>query len=72
MSTRSNRLKLRQRLEQYAESARLSRQQATIDVQTPIDIALEKLTLEAADVERLRTLYEELEFKSDLQALGSS
>jgi DNA polymerase-1 len=64
--------KLRERLEQHAESARLSRQQATIDVQTPIDIALDKLTLDDADVETLRTLYEELEFKNDLQALGHS
>jgi DNA polymerase-1 len=62
--------KLRERLEQHAESARLSRQQATIDVQTPIAIELDQLMLDDADVETLRTLYEELEFKSDLQALG--
>jgi DNA polymerase-1 len=64
--------KLRERLEQHAESARLSRQQATIDVQTPIDITLEQLTLDAADVEQLRTLYEELEFKGDLQVLRAT
>jgi DNA polymerase-1 len=65
-------VKLRERLEQHAASARMSRQQATIDVQAPIDIALEKLALDLVDLQRLRTLYEELEFKNDLQALGNA
>jgi DNA polymerase-1 len=64
--------KVRERLEQHAASARISRQQATIDMQTPIDVALEKLTLDPVDLPALRTLYEELEFKSDLQALGNA
>lgn len=61
--------KLRQRLIEHAESARLSRRQATIDVRTPVDVTLAQLTLEAPDVPALRTLYEELEFEGDLQAL---
>jgi DNA polymerase-1 len=62
--------RLRERLQQYAESARLSRQQATIDVQVPIDIALPALALGEPDREALRALYTELEFKTDLQALA--
>lgn len=64
--------KLRERLQQYAESARLSRQQATIDLQVPLDIALEALTIDPPDVPALRQLYEELEFKTELQALGAA
>jgi DNA polymerase-1 len=62
--------KLRERLQHHAESARLSRQQATIDVETPIDIALSELTIDQPNIDTLRTLYEELEFKIDLQTLG--
>src|SRR5919108_1755662 len=64
--------KLRERLQQYAASARLSRQQATIDVATPVDISLDVLQLGAPHLEALRSLYEELEFKTDLQVLGNS
>jgi DNA polymerase-1 len=64
--------KLRERLQQHAESARLSRQQVTIDVQAPIDISLQELAVGAPDVEALRALYEELEFTTDLQALGGT
>lgn len=64
--------KLRARLKEHAASARLSRQQVTIDVETPIDIALEELQVGNPNVEALQTLYEELEFKTDLQALAES
>ncbi|HEY7492200.1 MAG TPA: DNA polymerase I, partial [Candidatus Tectomicrobia bacterium] len=64
--------KLRERLQQYAASARLSRQQATIDVATPVDISLDMLPVGAPHLESLRSLYEELEFKVDLQALSKS
>lgn len=62
--------KLRDSLRQHAEVARQSRQLATIDVQTPIDVTLEALTMGAPRLEELRALYEELEFRADLQALG--
>lgn len=62
--------KLRERLREHAESARRSRQQVTIDVAMPIDIDLQELTIDAADTTALRMLYEELEFKTDLQVLG--
>ena len=62
--------KLRDSLRQHAEVARQSRQLATIDVQTPIDVTLEALTMGAPRLEELRALYAELEFRADLQALG--
>lgn len=61
--------KLRQRLTEHAESARFSRQQATIDVQTPITVTLDDLRMDGPDISALRALYEELEFKTDLLAL---
>ncbi len=65
-------LKLRQRLSEHAELARLSRRQATIDLEVPIDIPLAELTVEPPDLDALRTLYEELEFKSELQAFDAT
>jgi DNA polymerase-1 len=62
--------KLRDRLQEHAALARHSRQQVTIDVAMPMAIDLPGLSLRAADREALRTLYEELEFKTDLQTLG--
>ncbi|MEE8303452.1 MAG: DNA polymerase I, partial [Candidatus Tectomicrobia bacterium] len=64
--------KLRQRLRDHAESARLSRRQATIDLEVPVDIPLQELAVEDPDITTLRALYEELEFKSELQDLDTS
>ncbi|MCZ6874776.1 MAG: DNA polymerase I [bacterium] len=64
--------KLRQRLSEHAELARLSRRQATIDLDVPIDIPLADLTVGPPELNTLRTLYEELEFKSELQAFNHS
>jgi DNA polymerase-1 len=64
--------KLRQRLTEHAASARLSRRQATIDIDVPIDIPLRDLAVEAPDIDALRQLYEELEFKSDLKTLAAT
>lgn len=64
--------KLRQRLTEHAESARLSRQQATLDLAVPIDISLSDLRMDPPDLDALRSLYEELEFKSELQALTAT
>ncbi|ETX04708.1 MAG: hypothetical protein ETSY2_27255, partial [Candidatus Entotheonella gemina] len=62
--------KQRESLIEHAESARHSRQQVTIHMDVPIDIGLEALKFEPPDTDALRTLYEELEFKSELQSLG--
>jgi len=64
--------KLREILRQHAEAARQSRLLATIDLQTPITVTLQALTVGEPRLEELRALYEELEFRVDLQALGSA
>ena len=64
--------KLRENLRQHAEAARQSRLLATIDLQTPIAVTLQELAVGAPRLEELRALYEELEFRVDLQALGSA
>ena len=62
--------KLRENLRQHADMARQSRLLATIDLQTPIAVTLQELTMGAPRLEALRALYEELEFRVDLQALS--
>jgi DNA polymerase-1 len=61
--------KLRQRLHEHAAAARLSRQQATIELAAPIDVSLDSLRMDGSDTEALRALYTELEFRTDLRAL---
>lgn len=63
--------KWRENLIEHAASARHSRQMVTIDTNVPIDTGLDALKFEPPDIEALRALYEELEFKSELQALGA-
>ena len=62
--------KWRESLIEHAASARHSRQMATIDTTVPIEAGLDALRFGAPDADALRTLYEELEFKSELQSLG--
>jgi DNA polymerase-1 len=64
--------KLRERLREHAASARQSRQQVTIDVHVPIETKLEDLVVEPANIEVLKALYEELDFRVDLLALGTA
>ena len=62
--------KWRENLIEHAESARHSRRQVTIDTDAPIDVGLDTLKIEDPDIDALRALYEELEFRTELQALG--
>ena len=64
--------KLREALRDNADLARQSRQLATIDTDSPIDIDLSALALEDPDNEALTALYTELEFHNDLIALRSA
>lgn len=64
--------KQRESLIEHADSARHSRQQVTIHMDVPIEIGLDDLKFEPPDTDALRTLYEELEFKSELQTLGAA
>ncbi len=63
--------KWRENLIEHADSARHSRQMVTIDIAVPIETGLDTLKFEPPDIDALRALYEELEFKSELQALGA-
>ena len=64
--------KLRESLRQHADIARQSRLLATIDLATPVTVTLQDLRLEEPHLEVLRALYEELDFRADVQSLGSA
>ena len=64
--------KLRESLRDNADLARQSRELATIDVQTPVNVDLPALALSDPDSEALEGLYAELEFHSDLQVIRST
>jgi DNA polymerase-1 len=64
--------KLRDTLRQHFEAAHQSRMLATIDVATPIHVELTDLAVSAPHTEALRALYTELEFRTDLHALGNA
>lgn len=56
--------KLREKVELYKEQALMSKQLATIILDVPIEFREEKLIMEPPDKERLKQLFEELEFKT--------
>ena len=55
--------KQQENVRNFAEQGLLSKELATIHVNVPIDFEPDKLRLEAPDAERLRALFEELEFR---------
>jgi DNA polymerase-1 len=58
---------LREKLIENEESARLSRELATIDTDVPIDCNFEDLSLSSPNNNRLKELFKELEFKRFLR-----
>lgn len=62
----------REALLQHGDTARLSRQLVTIHCDVPIAFDPERLRVNAPNVDRLRSLYMELEFTSLLRSLGGS
>lgn len=70
--------KLGEKLTQFADQARLSRELATIETHVPIEYDLNDFHLSTPDYEALKTLFEELEFRKFLsdaapqKALSSS
>ena len=56
--------KLREKVEHAKDDIRMSKYLATIRTDVPIKIELEELKVEKADENRLRELFEELEFKT--------
>src|SRR5438477_294821 len=64
--------KLRETLAREAETARLSKELATIRCDLPVALDLERLRWEGPDAEKLRPLFAELEFTSLLRDLVPS
>jgi len=62
----------REGLEQHREQALLSKELTTIHTDLPIELHLEALTVDPPDVEALRQLYSDLEFRGLLEELGAS
>jgi DNA polymerase-1 len=62
----------REALQQYADSARLSKQLVTIHCDVPVAFETEKLTVGKPDADALRALYLELEFTSLLKDVGGA
>lgn len=62
--------KLRERLRQYADQARLSRELAQLKDDVPLEVDLEKLHPGTPDREALRRLFVELEFTKLTRELG--
>ena len=60
---------LRKRLEENKELAFLSRELVTIDTNVPIQVDIETLKAQKADGEKLRRIFEELEFRSLMDRL---
>ncbi len=56
--------KLREKIETHKDQALLSKQLATIILDVPIEFKEEKLIMEAPDKERLKQLFDELEFRT--------
>jgi DNA polymerase-1 len=62
--------KLRERLQEHAEQARLSRELVQLKDDVPLEVDLEKLHPGAPDREALRRLFIELEFTKFIKELG--
>ena len=60
---------LRKRLEENKELAFLSRELVTIDTNVPVQVDIEALKAQKADGEKLRRIFEELEFRSLMDRL---
>jgi len=63
--------KVKENLEKYAEQALLSKQLATIQLDVPIPFEVDKLKLSSPDSEKLRELFEELEFRTFAKRLSN-
>ncbi|KIL43810.1 DNA polymerase I [Jeotgalibacillus soli] len=64
--------KLKEKLIEFADQAKMSKELATITREAPVDLKLEDLTRNDPNEEQLRTLYKELAFNTLLEKLGDS
>jgi DNA polymerase-1 len=62
--------KKKELVEQHAEQALLSKKLATINIESPIEFSEEKLAYRLPNLEALKPILEELEFKSILGRIG--
>jgi DNA polymerase-1 len=62
--------RIREKITVFQEQARLSRRLATIDTEVPLELSVEELKPGPADLEKLKALFTELEFKKFLDGLG--
>ena len=71
---RSSELKgaLKQKVEDNVEGIRFSKLLVTIKTDVPIELDLDLLSRKPIDIERLKPLFEELEFRSLLQRIGGT
>ncbi len=56
--------KMKERFEAFSEQARVSRRLATIDTQVPIDTEIASLIRKEPDADRLKAIFQELEFRT--------
>jgi DNA polymerase-1 len=61
--------KLKERLEEFGEQARMSKQLATIETEAPVDISLDDLEFKGYDPANLSAVFRELEFNSLLDKI---
>ncbi|MFD1927160.1 DNA polymerase I [Sporosarcina siberiensis] len=62
--------KLNENLTKYEEQAYMSKELATIDVDSPITISIDELVYTGPDVDKLTSIYKELNFKTLLEKLA--
>ena len=69
--SRSNELKgkMREKVESSVDDIRLSKYLATIRQDVPVDVPLNEMTVKEADKEKLRKIFDELEFKKFAEKL---
>ncbi|MBF0187514.1 MAG: DNA polymerase I [Magnetococcales bacterium] len=63
--------KRRQNLIEYAEQAILCRQLASLDLEVPLEIGIDDLKRQTPDVESLRRLFSEMEFRTFVRELDT-
>ncbi len=61
--------KLRKKIEEHAEQAKMSKQLATIIVDAPVDFEPEELQMSEPDINKLKSIFDDLEFKNFTQRL---
>lgn len=61
--------RLRKKIEEHAEQAKMSKQLATIIVDAPVDFEPEQLQMSEPDITKLKSIFDDLEFKNFTQRL---